>query len=127
MLNGAPQQTDNHFLRLPIRWEAFTQNPQPHLQFAARKNLQGKHAVYALSDQIVLLGLMRDKGLALDDVLRGVHKMVLETQFPGKMKALIVEEISEIEYKLSFGGIEKIQVAAFVAAFINCRTVLDDS
>jgi DNA polymerase III delta prime subunit len=66
---------------------------------------------------------MRNKGLALEDIIKGMHKLVLQTQFPMKMKALIIEEISEIEYRLSFGGIEKIQVAAFIGSFINCRTI----
>ena len=66
---------------------------------------------------------MRDKGLALDDILKGIHKLVLATQFPMKMKAMIVEDLSDIEYNLSFGGMEKLQVAAIISAFIKCRTI----
>ncbi len=73
--------------------------------------------------EIVINKMMHEKGLALDDVIKGLHKLVLATQFPMKMKAAIVEDMSEIEYRLSFGGLEKIQVAALVGTFINCRTI----
>ena len=67
--------------------------------------------------------MKRDKGLAVEDIIKGLHKLVLATQFPVKMKAQIIEEISEIEYRLSFGGLEKVQVAALVGTFVLCRTV----
>ena len=72
---------------------------------------------------IVINGLMHDRGLALEDIIKGLHKHVLATQFPTKMKAAIIEDMAEIEYRISFGGQEKIQVAALVGTFINCRTI----
>lgn len=70
-----------------------------------------------------MLKLMKEKGLALEDILKGVHKLVMLTQFPMKMKAQIVENMSEIEYRLSFGGLEKLQVSALAGIFIRSRTL----
>jgi len=66
---------------------------------------------------------MHNKALALEDIVKGLHKMILSTQFPMKMKASLIMEMAEIEYRLSFVGLEKIQVAALVGAFITGRTI----
>ncbi len=67
--------------------------------------------------------LKKEKGLAVEDIIKGMHKLVLATQFPTKMKAQMVEELGEIEYRISFGGLEKIQVASLVGTFVRSRSI----
>ena len=70
---------------------------------------------------VVIMELMHDKGLALDDIVKGLHKLTLKGMFPVNTKAKVIEDLSEIEYRLSLGGIEKIQVAALIGIFNVCK------
>eukprot|EP00831_Metopus_contortus_P080994 TRINITY_DN8414_c0_g1_i2.p2 TRINITY_DN8414_c0_g1~~TRINITY_DN8414_c0_g1_i2.p2 ORF type:complete len:144 (+),score=35.59 TRINITY_DN8414_c0_g1_i2:174-605(+) len=65
--------------------------------------------------------LKKEKGLAVEDIIKEIHRRVVSTQFPISMKARLIEEMSEIEHKLSLGGLEKIQVGALAAVFVSAR------
>ena len=64
-----------------------------------------------------------EKSLALDDIIRDLHKCVMETRFEEQMKMYIVQRLSEIEFRLAQGINEKAQTASVVGAFIEIRTV----
>jgi replication factor C subunit 3/5 len=64
-----------------------------------------------------------EKSLALDDIIRDLHKCVMETKFDEQMKMFLVQRLSEIEFRLAQGINEKAQTASVVGAFIEVRTV----
>ena len=64
-----------------------------------------------------------EKSLALDDIIRDLHKCVMETKFDDQMKMFLVQRLSEIEYRLAQGVNEKAQTASVVGAFIEIRTI----
>jgi replication factor C subunit 3/5 len=64
-----------------------------------------------------------ERGFSLTDIIREVHKSVMEIKFPEKMKIALIKQLSEIEYRLSQGASEKVQVGALVAAFISTRNL----
>eukprot|EP00826_Nyctotherus_ovalis_P051034 TRINITY_DN6341_c0_g1_i2.p1 TRINITY_DN6341_c0_g1~~TRINITY_DN6341_c0_g1_i2.p1 ORF type:complete len:103 (-),score=26.71 TRINITY_DN6341_c0_g1_i2:34-342(-) len=45
----------------------------------------------------MLIQLMHDKGLALDDIMNGVYRLVSGGEFPVRTKAKLIEDMSEIE------------------------------
>jgi replication factor C subunit 3/5 len=65
--------------------------------------------------------LKTEKSLALDDIVRDLHKCVMETKFEDNMKMFLVQRLSEVEFRLASGVVEKPQVASIVGAFIEIR------
>ena len=66
--------------------------------------------------------LKTTKSLALEDILRELHKCVMETNFSDDIKIKLIERLSEIEFRLASGANERTQVASVVGAFIEART-----
>jgi len=66
--------------------------------------------------------LKTSKSLALEDILRELHKCVMETNFDEQMKMFLVNRMSEIEFRLASGVNERTQVASVVGCFIEVRT-----
>ena len=62
------------------------------------------------------------KSLALEDILRELHKCVMETNFPELMKMNLIMRMSEIEFRLASGANERTQIASVVGIFIEART-----
>jgi len=71
----------------------------------------------------IISDLKNAKSLALDDIVRELHKCVMETAFTEQMKMFLVSRLSEIEFRLASGVNEKPQVASLVGAFIEIRSV----
>lgn len=63
------------------------------------------------------------KGLALQDILTGIHKYVHRIELPFDVMISIIEKISEIEYRLASGTNENIQLTSLVAAFQPARDI----
>lgn len=72
---------------------------------------------------LTFMNLKTDKSLSLDDIIRDLHKQVMETKFTENMKMFLVCRLSEIEYRLAKGANEKVQVASVVGAFIEVRNI----
>ena len=68
-----------------------------------------------------LLSLQYEQGYALQDIITKIHDEIFKISFSTKIRIEILEKLAEIEYQLSAGGSEKVQVAAFVAAFQAAR------
>ena len=62
-------------------------------------------------------------GFSLSDIIRELHKCVMNIKFPEKMKMFLVKRMSEIEMRLSQGANEKIQLGALIGAFVEVREV----
>ncbi len=54
-----------------------------------------------------VLALKVQKSLALEDIIRDIHKAVMETQFTEQMKMFLIGRLSEIEFRLAHGVSEK--------------------
>jgi len=67
--------------------------------------------------------LKKAYGLAMSDILREVHKKLMEIEFPEKMKIFIVERLAEVEMRLSIGANEKLQLATVVGVFVESRNL----
>lgn len=70
-----------------------------------------------------VLAIKTSKSLALDDIIRDIHKAVMETQFTEQMKMFLIGRMSEIEFRLAHGVNEKTQIASLVGAFIEIRSI----
>jgi replication factor C subunit 3/5 len=64
-----------------------------------------------------ILKMQVDKGLSLTDIITYVHELFLQTRFPPKVVAHILDKMATIEYNLAFGVEERLQLASFVGAF----------
>ncbi|KAF0300612.1 Replication factor C subunit 5 [Amphibalanus amphitrite] len=64
-----------------------------------------------------IVELKTHKGLALQDVLTVVHKLVHRIDLPSTAKCDVLYRLGEIEHHLSRGATESLQLAALVAAF----------
>lgn len=72
-----------------------------------------------------LESLMVDRGLALLDVVRELHRQVVLLELPGAVLANIIDNLAQIEKRLADGCSEKIQAVAIAAAFQLLRQELD--
>jgi len=70
-----------------------------------------------------VLAIKVQKSLALEDIIRDIHKAVMETQFTEQMKMFLIGRLSEIEFRLASGVCEKTQIASMVGAFIEIRSI----
>lgn len=57
------------------------------------------------------------KGLALHDILTEAHLFVHRIDFPTNVRMVLLEKMAEVEYRLSAGTSEKIQLSGLIAAF----------
>ena len=62
------------------------------------------------------------KGLALQDILGAVHDALQELELSKQTRITILDLLATIEYRLSMGATEKIQVSAMVAGI---KTAID--
>uniref|UniRef100_A0A6P7FSY3 Activator 1 subunit 5 n=1 Tax=Diabrotica virgifera virgifera TaxID=50390 RepID=A0A6P7FSY3_DIAVI len=63
------------------------------------------------------------RGLALHDILTEVHKYVQRIEFPYDVMIDLVEKMGEIEYRLSAGANENIQLTDLISAFQNVKDI----
>ncbi|KAI9099973.1 P-loop containing nucleoside triphosphate hydrolase protein [Phlyctochytrium arcticum] len=57
------------------------------------------------------------KGLALADIITQIHELLAAMELPPPVRVLILDKMAEIEYNLSTGCSEKIQLGALVGTF----------
>lgn len=59
------------------------------------------------------------KGLALQDIILGVYDHVSTIAFPAPTRVYILDQLAQVEHRLSTGGNEKLQLTALLATFKN--------
>lgn len=64
------------------------------------------------------------KGLALLDVVRQLHPFLMRIEVPSRIRIELLDALANIEYRLTFGTSEKLQLGALVSAFAHARTAL---
>ncbi|KAI5405941.1 Subunit of heteropentameric Replication factor C (RF-C) [Lathyrus oleraceus] len=64
------------------------------------------------------------KGLALIDIVREVTMFVFKIKMPPAVRVQLVNDLADIEYRLSFGCNDKLQLGSVVASFTRARSAL---
>lgn len=70
----------------------------------------------------VIIDLKQQKSLAVDELIREMHKYVMTTKYTDQMKMYLVARMADIEYRIAQGANEKVQVTSMVGAFIEVRS-----
>ncbi|KAL6076374.1 Replication factor C (RF-C) subunit [Balamuthia mandrillaris] len=65
--------------------------------------------------------LKTDKGLALADIIRELHHYVVTISFPDNTKIELFDKLADLEYRVSQGASESIQMGALVGLFQQAR------
>lgn len=61
------------------------------------------------------------KGFALQDILAELHTLSHRIEFPVEARIQLVQDLSEVEWHLSAGASEKIQLSAVIASFAKVK------
>lgn len=72
-----------------------------------------------------LIHLKTLRGYALQDILNEVGRFIQLIEFPQKVLVHILDKLSDIEYRLSFGTNEKLQMSSLISTFIAARNMSD--
>jgi replication factor C small subunit len=62
--------------------------------------------------------LLINYGLSGTDVIRQIHRSIVELPIPDNKKVLLVDKVGEIEFRIVEGGNERIQLEALISQFI---------
>jgi len=73
-----------------------------------------------------LIHLKTMKGYALQDIITEVTRFVQLIEFPKKVLVHIIEKLSDIEYRLSNGTNEKLQMSSLISTFIIARNLIEN-
>ncbi|XVF39298.1 hypothetical protein PTKIN_Ptkin01aG0023500 [Pterospermum kingtungense] len=64
------------------------------------------------------------KGLALIDIVREVTMFVFKIKMPADVRIQLINVLADIEYRLSFGCNDKLQLGSLIATFTQARSAL---
>ncbi|CAI9115429.1 OLC1v1016331C2 [Oldenlandia corymbosa var. corymbosa] len=64
------------------------------------------------------------KGLALVDIVREVTMFVFMIKMPPDVRVQLINQLADIEYRLSFGCNDKLQLGSVISAFTQARSAL---
>ena len=68
-----------------------------------------------------------DFGYAVCDITTSLSVLVAGTELPDPASAYLLDKLSNVEYRLSNGVSEKLQIGALVGAFTVARAMLTPS
>merc|ERR1712238_356198 len=68
-----------------------------------------------------LVHICSTKGYALTDMLTDLTREVISMDFPPGVLAVLLDGMSNVEYRLAFGTDEKLQAASLVGVFTQAR------
>ncbi|KAJ0087437.1 hypothetical protein Patl1_08321 [Pistacia atlantica] len=64
------------------------------------------------------------KGLALVDIVREVTMFVFKIKMPSDVRVRLINDLADIEYRLSFGCNDKLQLGSLISTFTKARSAL---
>ncbi|KAM1022912.1 hypothetical protein ACFX2I_043779 [Malus domestica] len=64
------------------------------------------------------------KGLALIDIVREVTMFVFKIMMPAEVRVKLISDLADIEYRLTFGCNDKLQLGSLIATFTKARSAL---
>ncbi|XP_042492383.1 replication factor C subunit 3 [Macadamia integrifolia] len=62
------------------------------------------------------------KGLALVDIVREVTMFIFRIKMPSDVRVHLINDLADIEYRLSFGCNDKLQLGSLIASFTRARS-----
>ena len=71
-----------------------------------------------------LVTICSTKGYALSDVLTDLTRMVIGLELPPGVLAVLLDGMSNVEHRLTFGTDEKLQAASLVGVFTEARAMM---
>lgn len=71
-----------------------------------------------------LLQIIQEFGYALVDIVSAVSGLVAKLDVPEAAMSYLMDKLSNVEYRLSKGTSEKLQLGAFVGMFFVLREML---
>uniref|UniRef100_A0A0N5AZ16 AAA domain-containing protein n=1 Tax=Syphacia muris TaxID=451379 RepID=A0A0N5AZ16_9BILA len=66
-----------------------------------------------------------ERGFALSDILLAMHDTIFQLDVPEEVTASLIAKMSEIEFRLSRGCTDRIQLASLISAFTEVRAFVD--
>jgi len=75
-----------------------------------------------VSARSMLDDLLLSKGLSGEDIIIQIHRAMLDMDIPDKDKVRLIDRIGEIDFRLTEGANERIQLEALLAYFAISRT-----
>ncbi|KFK42140.1 hypothetical protein AALP_AA2G216400 [Arabis alpina] len=64
------------------------------------------------------------KGLAIVDIVREVTMFVFKIEMPSRVRVQLINDLADIEYRLTFGCNDKLQLGAIISTFTHARSAL---
>uniref|UniRef100_A0A2P2KJR1 Replication factor C / DNA polymerase III gamma-tau subunit n=3 Tax=Magnoliopsida TaxID=3398 RepID=A0A2P2KJR1_RHIMU len=64
------------------------------------------------------------KGLALVDIIREVTMFVFKIKMPPDVRVQLINDLADVEYRLSFGCNDKLQLGSLISSFTRARSAL---
>merc|ERR1711939_840682 len=64
--------------------------------------------------------LKMEKGLALQDIIAGVHDVVATLELKAPSHVYLLDQLAQVEHRLSTGGSEKLQLTSLLGAMKMC-------
>ncbi|XP_047326966.1 replication factor C subunit 3 [Impatiens glandulifera] len=64
------------------------------------------------------------KGLAVVDIIREVTMFVFKISMPPNIRILLINDLADIEYRLTFGCNDKLQLGSLISTFARARAAL---
>ena len=66
----------------------------------------------------ILDSLLSEQGLSAGDIINQIHKTVFDLDIPDSVKVRLIDKIGEIDFRLTEGASERIQLEALIAEFM---------
>ncbi|KAG4304252.1 hypothetical protein PORY_002433, partial [Pneumocystis oryctolagi] len=88
-------------------------NPRPETIELIVKSLLNDDFLTCLN---IITKMKTEKGLALLNIITGVHETLDELELPVNLQCYILDNLATIEYRLSNGASEKIQLSAMIGS-----------
>jgi replication factor C small subunit len=66
----------------------------------------------------ILDSLLLEQGLSAGDIINQIHKAVFDLDVPDSVKVKLIDKIGEIDFRLTEGASERIQLEALIAEFM---------
>jgi hypothetical protein len=67
---------------------------------------------------------MTNYGYALIDIITRISSILLQLEMPPEVSAFLFDRLSTIEFRLSHGVSERLQLGSFVGAFTIARSMM---
>ncbi len=71
---------------------------------------------------IILDSFLLEQGLSAVDIINQIHRAVFDLDIPDRVKVKLIDKIGEIDFRLTEGASERIQLEALIAEFMLVST-----